>query len=213
MALGEASNDLAAAQIQKRLTEAADKIQALSAEATAILKDPGNQPLAGKLQPEKWKRELLVQAAKAKMLEGALARLRSAVGELHDWTAVMGRIVPPPELSGALKSRLGELLSDWEKLESAVGGSPGETSLPPSDASSPVHDVIRLIRARVAGPVVAAFIRAERRPYNLSPEWIAYLQRMGMPADLISAMGGHDTQLHAADKMRRWGTERTGEAL
>lgn len=209
-ALTRASNDVACAGVKKRLAAASEQIGVRAAKAASKLQDPANQAMAHALDPEKWQRDALIQASRADVLDGEVARLRATLVELLDYAREMSGLPNRQELGKALKARVSLLLAGWEGVAPAPKPAPEQSAAravqkPDSrTAAPPIHplalppaieSVTRLVRAGVAEPVVVQYVHTQAQPFGPTVEQMIYLHDIGVPSSVIAAMVQQDALL------------------
>src|SRR5258708_4396670 len=69
------------------------------------------------------------------------------------------------------------------------------TNLPPDLA-----EVVKLSSAGVGDPVVLAYVKNSRSPYNLSANNILQLKNQGVSPEVVAAILNHDAALYGNDK-------------
>ncbi|MGA2660643.1 MAG: hypothetical protein ABSH34_24405 [Verrucomicrobiota bacterium] len=119
--LGAESNMLRQAAFDGRLELAERQMEAVRTQAMDLLHDPANKAMAAKLDPQRWLDRIARQRAVGTILEGDLARLSRTLEELRRWANHLEPVAPPEEVANALKNRLADLLSEWQRPERPMG--------------------------------------------------------------------------------------------
>ncbi len=118
--LGAESNMLRQAAFHGRLDQAERQAETVRTEAMDLLHDPANKAMAAKLEPQQWLDRIARQRAAGRILEGDLARLSRTLEELRRWASHLEPVAPPEDVANALRSRLADLLSEWQRPEWAI---------------------------------------------------------------------------------------------
>ena len=212
-ALDAASNSVIQAKLQEKLNSAAAQLEAACTQAAAALNDPENK-IALSFEPEKWLHEIRLQKTQENILLSNIARFRITMGELLRWRDALKSTAPSSQLSVKLKTRINQLLAEWERsapIEFSDGGSnqPTLNSEPPvpnkRPTQEPVHkikelssasrEVLRLAKSGASEESILRFIENSNKRFLADGDAIIYLHRTGLSTLLINAMLGRDAAL------------------
>lgn len=85
---------------------------------------------------------------------------------------------------------------DTDLIPAAQANASTTSTLPPDiDPDSPLAQVIRLVQAGVEQSVILSYIGNSMNPFNLNADQIIYLNDLGVPTEVVSAMQQRDQQL------------------
>ena len=113
--LDDATNILSKAGFDEKLDAAARQVEKVQPQIVGSLKDPRNKTMALQMQPETWLYHINLRKSQSAILQSEIVRLRGVLQEIETWATALGEVVPPQQLMERIKTRLSELVAEWEE--------------------------------------------------------------------------------------------------
>jgi hypothetical protein len=130
------SNVVAGADLDRKLGTAIAQLEKSQSEAVAVLKSPDSKALLQfDIQPMLLKMQWI--KAQNQVLKQQLSELASTLQEVSAWAKIMSQVVPQDQVREKVKTRLDQLLTQWDQGATESGsGSP--SPWPPGEGRTAV---------------------------------------------------------------------------
>lgn len=177
-AVDRATNAMKQAGFDVKLAHAAERVETVRSGAASILTDPDNKAMALGLQPDQWLNQIALSKSQCDILWSDLLRMRNVVEEIRNWVSALHPVAPPEQLSDRIKTRLGQLLIEWEhQAPSAKAPKAADMARNGVEASHEPKPVIPLGHTGLVTPINPQNVSAPGQGGTVSP---AVKRVMGM---------------------------------